>query len=77
MFFVAERAADIAQVRVMRIDLYDRTAGVCVLWQAAQSTPLCLSENAVPAWIGAVTPMTNATAAQAANICFKIVSCFL
>lgn len=23
MFFVAERAADIAQVRVMRIDLYD------------------------------------------------------
>ena len=30
MFFVAERAADIAQVRVMRIDLYDRTAGVAV-----------------------------------------------
>jgi hypothetical protein len=47
------------------------------LWQAAQSTPLCLSENGVPAWIGAVTPMTNTTAAQAANICFKIVSCFL
>ena len=104
MFFVAERAADIAQVRVMRIDLDDRTAGVavrvvvgiryclafvltvtadagcaggCVLWQAAQSTPLCLIENGVPAWIGAVTPMTNTTAAQAANICFKIVSCFL
>ena len=108
MFFVAERAADIAQMRVMRIDLNDRTAGVavrvvvgigyclafvltvtadagvlsgcagvCVLWQAAQSTPLCLSENGVPAWIGAVTPMTNTTAAQAANICFKIVSCFL
>lgn len=30
MFFVAERAADIAQVRVMRIDLDDRTAGVAV-----------------------------------------------
>ena len=30
MFFVAERAADIAQVRVMRIDLYARTAGVAV-----------------------------------------------
>lgn len=30
MFFVAERAADIAQVRVMRIDLNDRTAGVAV-----------------------------------------------
>ena len=28
MFFVTERAADIAQVRVMRIDLYDRTAGL-------------------------------------------------
>ena len=106
MFFVAERAADIAQVRVMRIDLYDRTAGVAVRvvvgigyglafvltvtadtgvlsgrlrggLRFVQSTPLCLSENAVPAWIGAVTPMTNATAAQAANICFKIVSCFL
>ena len=30
MFFVAERAADIAQMRVMRIDLNDRTAGVAV-----------------------------------------------
>lgn len=30
MFFVAERAADIAQVRVMRIDLNHRTAGVAV-----------------------------------------------
>lgn len=30
MFFVAERAADIALVRVMRIDLDDRTAGVAV-----------------------------------------------
>ena len=30
MFFVAERAADIAQVRVMRIDLNDRTPGVAV-----------------------------------------------
>lgn len=30
MFFVAERAADIAQMRVMRIDLNDRTAGVVV-----------------------------------------------
>ena len=31
MFFVAERAADIAQVRVMRIDLNDRTPGVRVV----------------------------------------------
>lgn len=30
MFFVAERAADIAQVRVMRIDLNDRATGVAV-----------------------------------------------
>lgn len=30
MFFVTERAADIAQVRVMRIDLNDRATGVAV-----------------------------------------------
>ena len=66
MFFVAERAADIAQVRVMRIDLNDRTPGVAVRVVVG-----------IGYWLAFVLPVTAAAGVLSGRLCgaLRFVAC--